>query len=170
MYGIYKITLLDALYTQCILCTLYWDLVIQIPIQKLYTVLYMDPEITALPRNLNTFTLAELKKEVIKMKHLNFAVTHMKRNQVIELIINYRFLFPHLMNKTGTKRRAKPKMINIPPGSIQLPPKIIQQLQQPVATPRTRKQPIPTPRTRPVSVPRTHKQQELSAEFLQQIF
>lgn len=89
----------------------------------------MDPEITALRRNLNTFTLAELKKEVIKMKHLNFAVRNMKRNQVIELIINYRFLFPHLMNKTGTKRRAKPKMINIPPASIQLPPQIIQQLQ-----------------------------------------
>ena len=47
----------------------------------------MDPEIVKLRNNLNTFTLEELKKEVIKMKHLNFAVTRMKRNQVIQLII-----------------------------------------------------------------------------------
>ena len=59
-------------------------------------------------------------KEVIGMKKLNFAVTGMKRNQVIDLIINYRFLFPHLLNKTGTKRQAKPK--SIPPASIKLPP------------------------------------------------
>lgn len=38
------------------------------------------------------------------MKHLTFAVTSMRRNQVIDLIIIYRFLFPHLLNKTGTKR------------------------------------------------------------------
>ena len=82
----------------------------------------MDPEIIKLRKNLNTFTLEELKKEVIKMKHLNFAVTGMKRNQVIQLIINYRFLFPHLMNKIGTKRHAKPKARKIPPASIQLPP------------------------------------------------
>lgn len=54
------------------------------------------------------------------MKKLNFAVTRMKRNQVIDLIINYRFLFPHLLDKTGTKRQAKPK--SIPPASIKLPP------------------------------------------------
>lgn len=59
-------------------------------------------------------------KEVIGMKKLNFAVTGMKSNQVIDLIINYRFLFPHLLNKTGTKRQAKPK--SIPPASIKLPP------------------------------------------------
>ena len=53
------------------------------------------------------------------MKKLNFAVTRMKRNQVIDLIINYCFLFPHLLNKTGTKRQAKPK--SIPPASIKLP-------------------------------------------------
>ena len=35
----------------------------------------MDPEIIQLRVNLNTFTLAELKKEVIKMKTDKFAVT-----------------------------------------------------------------------------------------------
>ena len=75
----------------------------------------MDPEIVKLRNNLNTFTLEELKKEVIKMKHLNFAVTRMKRNQVIQLIINYRVLFPHLINKTGSKRHAKTKMIKYTP-------------------------------------------------------
>ena len=43
----------------------------------------MDPEINQLRRNLNTFTLAELKKEVIEMKADKFAVTKMKRNQAV---------------------------------------------------------------------------------------
>ena len=86
----------------------------------------MDPEIIKLRNNLNTFTLEELKKEVIKMKRLNFAVTRMKRDQVIQLIINYRILFPHLMNKTGTKRLGKPKQTkNIHPASIKLPPELL---------------------------------------------
>ena len=59
-------------------------------------------------------------KEVIGMKKLNFAVTGMKRSLVIDVIINYRFLFLHLLNKTATKRQAKPK--SIPPASIKLPP------------------------------------------------
>ena len=105
----------------------------------------MDLDVIKLRNNLNTFTLEELKKEVIKMKHLNFAVTHTKRNQVIELIINYQFLFPLLMNKIGTKRHDKPKTRKIPPASIKLPPQIIQQL-QPIPT--TRKRPVPAPRTR----------------------
>ena len=58
------------------------------------------------------------------MKHLTFAVTPMGRNQVIDLIIIYRFLFPHLLNKTGTKRQAKPKQDSIPPASIKLPPEL----------------------------------------------
>ena len=58
------------------------------------------------------------------MKHLTFAVTSMRRNQVIDLIIIYRFLFPHLLNKTGTKRQAKPKQDSIPPASIKLPPEL----------------------------------------------
>ena len=86
----------------------------------------MDPEIIKLRNNLNTFTFEELKKEVIKMKHLNFAVTRLKLNQVIQLIINYQILFPYLMNKTGAKRRAKPKQTkNIPPASIKLPPELL---------------------------------------------
>ena len=46
----------------------------------------MDPEIIQLRCNLNTFTLAELKKEVIKMKADKFAVTPLRRHQVIDLI------------------------------------------------------------------------------------
>lgn len=64
----------------------------------------MDPEIIQLRRNLNTFTLAELKKGVMKMKTDKFAVTKMKRNQVVNLILTYHYLFPYLMNKTGSKR------------------------------------------------------------------
>ena len=59
-------------------------------------------------------------KEVIGIKKLNFAVTGMERNQVIDLIINDRFFFPHLLNKSGTKRQAKPK--SIPPAIVKLPP------------------------------------------------
>ena len=38
---------------------------------------------------LDTYKLAELKKAVIQMKADKFAVTAMKRKQVIALIINY---------------------------------------------------------------------------------
>ena len=87
----------------------------------------MDLDIVKLRNNLNTFTLHELKKEVIRMKQLNFVVTSMKRNQVIELIINFRFLFPHLLNKTGTKRQPKPNTA-VPPPSIKLPPELLRKL------------------------------------------
>ena len=90
----------------------------------------MDPEIIKLRNNLNTLTLEGLKKEVIKIKHLNFAVTRINRNQVIQLIINYRILFPYLMNKTGTKRRVKPKKINILPARIKLAPELLAKLAQ----------------------------------------
>ena len=76
---------------QCILCTLYLDLVTQVPLQCF--IYCMDPEIFQLRRNLNTFTLAELKKEVIKMKTDKFAVTKMKRNQVVNPILTYIIYF-----------------------------------------------------------------------------
>ena len=41
-----------------------------------------------LRNNLKTFTLEELKREVIKMKHLNFDVTRTKRFQVEQPMIN----------------------------------------------------------------------------------
>ena len=47
----------------------------------------MEPKISQLRRNLKSFTLAELKKEVKKMKADKFAVTKMKREQVINLIV-----------------------------------------------------------------------------------
>ena len=84
--------------------------------------MYMDPNIIKLRKNLNTFTLEELKKEVINMKELKFAVTRMKRTQVIQLIINNHDLFPHLLNETDTKRQGKPVPKEyIPPASIKLP-------------------------------------------------
>ena len=57
--------------------------------------------------NLNTFTLKELKTEIIKMKADKFAVTRMKRNQIIELILDYHYLFPHLLTKQGSKRSSQ---------------------------------------------------------------
>ena len=48
---------------------------------------YNELQKVQLRKNLNTFTLKELKKETIKMKADKFAVTKMKRNQIIELII-----------------------------------------------------------------------------------
>ena len=56
-------------------------------------------QLMQLRNNLNTFTLKELKKEIIKMKADKFAVTRMKRNQIIELILTYHYLFPHLLTK-----------------------------------------------------------------------
>ena len=91
--------------------------------------MYMDPNIIKLRKNLNTFTLEELKKEVINMEELKFAVTRMKRTQVVQLIINNHDLFPHLLNETGTKRQAKPVPKEyIPPASIKLPPELLRKL------------------------------------------
>ena len=59
-----------------------------------------------LRNNLKTFTLKELKKEIIKMKADKFAVTRMKRDQIIELILTYHYLFPHLLTKQGSKRSS----------------------------------------------------------------
>ena len=87
----------------------------------------MDPEIIQLRCNLNTFTLAELKKEVIKMKTDKFAVTPLRRHQVIDLILTYHSLFSHLKNKT--KRRSKPvTKIHPLPASIKIPPELLYKL------------------------------------------
>lgn len=42
-----------------------------------------------LRNNLSTFTLKELKKEIIKMKADKLAVTKMNRERLVNLIINY---------------------------------------------------------------------------------
>ena len=109
----------------------------------------MDPEIIQLRRNLNTFTLAELKKELIKMKTDKFAVTKMKRNQVVNLSLTYHCLFPYLMNKTGSKRdptkvatqrqrpltktpkQSKPVKTGTPPASIKITPELLRLINQP---------------------------------------
>ena len=75
-------------------------------------------QIMQLRNNLKTFSLKELKKKIIKMKVDKFAVTRMKRDQIIELILAYRYLFPHLLTKQGSKRssvsrkRANNSLIN----------------------------------------------------------
>lgn len=66
-------------------------------------------QIMQLRNNLTTFTHKELKKEIIKMKADRFAVTCMKRDQIIELIITYHYLFPHLLTKQGCKRSSLSK-------------------------------------------------------------
>ena len=75
---------------------------------------YNELQKIELRKNLNTFTLKELKKEIIKMKADKFAVTKMKRRQIIELIVQYHYLFPHLLTKKGTKKSAKPKKPQTP--------------------------------------------------------
>ena len=57
-----------------------------------------------LKKNLETFTVKELRKEVISMKADKFTVTKMTRENIINLILQYHWLFPHLMMKTGSKR------------------------------------------------------------------
>ena len=63
-------------------------------------------QLMQLRNNLNTFTLKELKKEIIKMKADKFAVTRMKWNQIIELILTYHYLFSHFLTKQGSKRSS----------------------------------------------------------------
>ena len=52
------------------------------------------------------------------MKADKFAVTRMKRDQIIELILAYHYLFPRLLTKQGSKRssvskkRANNQLIN----------------------------------------------------------
>ena len=105
---------------------------------------YNELQKIELRKNLNTYTLKELKKEIIKMKADKFAVTKMKRRQIIELIVQYHYLFPHLLTKRGskgTKRKPNstkgnkqkpnlPQLTHVPiystnsmaPSNTQLPP------------------------------------------------
>ena len=64
---------------------------------------YNELQKIELRKNLNTYTLKELKKQIIKMKADNFVVTKLKRRQIIELIVQYHYLFPHLLTKRGSK-------------------------------------------------------------------
>ena len=100
---------------------------------------YNELQKIELRKNLNTYTLKELKKEIIKMKGDKFAVTKMKRRQIIELIVRYHYIFPHLLTKQGskgTKRKGNKQKANLPqlthmpnystnsmaPSNTQLPP------------------------------------------------
>ena len=78
---------------------------------------YNELQKIELRKNLNTYTLKELKKEIIKMKADKFVVTKMKRRQIIELIVQYHYLFPHLLTKQGskgTKRKGNKQRPNLP--------------------------------------------------------
>ena len=78
---------------------------------------YNELQKIELRKILNTYTLKELKKEIIKMKADKFAVTKMKRRQIIELIVQYHYLFPHLLTKQGskgTKRKGNKQKPNLP--------------------------------------------------------
>ena len=95
---------------------------------------YNELQKIELRKNLNTYTLKELKKEIIKMKADKFAVAKMKRQQIIELIIHYHYLFPHLLTKQGSKGNKQkpnlPQLTHMPnyltnsmaPSNTQLPP------------------------------------------------
>ena len=85
---------------------------------------YNELQKIELRKNLSTYTLKELKKEIIKMKADKFAVTKMKRRQIIELIVQYHYLFPHLLTKQGSKgtkrkpnstkgNKQKPKLLQL---------------------------------------------------------
>ena len=63
---------------------------------------YNELQKVQLQNNLKTFTLKELKKEIIKMKADKVAVTRMKRNQIIEFIVQCHYLLPHLLTNQGT--------------------------------------------------------------------
>ena len=95
---------------------------------------YNELQKIELRKNLNTYTLKELKKEIIKMKADKFAVAKMKRQQIIELIIQYHYLFPHLLTKQGSKGNKQkpnlPQLTHMPnystnsmaPSNTKLPP------------------------------------------------
>ena len=98
---------------------------------------YNELQKVQLRNNLKTFTLKGLKKEIIKMKADKFAVTRMKRNQIIELIVQYHYLFPHSLTNQGTKRTAKGKQ---PTVKKQPSAQLINQLINPTYNPATSKQ------------------------------
>ena len=95
---------------------------------------YNELQKIELRKNLSTYTLKELKKEIIKMKADKFAVAKMKRQQIIELIVQYHYLFPHLLTKQGSKGNKQkpnlPQLTHMPnystnsmaPSNTQLPP------------------------------------------------
>ena len=111
---------------------------------------YNELQKVQLRNNLKTFTLKQLKKEIIKMQADKFAVTRMKRNQIIELIVQYHYLFPHLLTNQGTKRTAKGKQ---PTVKKQPSTQLINQLINPVCNHRTLKEPASLARPKNLTQP-----------------
>ena len=112
---------------------------------------YSELQKVQLRNNLKTFTLKKLKKELIKMKADKFAVTRMRRNQIIELIVQYHYLFPHLLTNQGTKRTAKGKQ-----STVKKQPSA--QLINPIYNPPTLKQLASLARPNMLTQPRAHYQ------------
>ena len=107
-------------------------------------------------------------KNVVPVQNTS-VVVEMKRNQVVNLIINYRYLFPHLMNKTGTKKEAKSKTAKLVPTPPKPKPQIIRNpmslkdlafAARPTPKPAPRKSkiiPKPTPRKSKSAPPKGFK-------------
>ena len=116
---------------------------------------YNELQKVQLQNNLKTLTLKELKKEIIKMKADKFAVTRMKRDQIIELIVQYHYLFPRLLTNKGTKRTAKGKQ---PTVKKQPSAQLINQLINPVYNPRILKEPASLARPKNLTQPPAYYQ------------
>lgn len=98
---------------------------------------------------METFTVKELRKEVIAMKADKFGVTKMTRANIINLIVQFHWLFPHLMTKTGSKRNPtvvatrrrrplnkprklpKPVPTGIPPAGMKITPELRALIERP---------------------------------------
>ena len=89
------------------------------------------------------------------MKADKFAVTRMKRNQIIELIVQYHYLFPHLLTNKGTKRTAIGKQ---PTVKKQPSAQLINQLINPVYNPPTLRQLASLARPNKLTQPRAYYQ------------
>lgn len=109
----------------------------------------LQMELFRLRTNLKTFIAKELKKENFTMKADTLAVAKMNREQLINLIISYHWLFPHLIDKKETKRyptavatrrrrpltkprkQPKPVQTGIPPASITITPELRALIERP---------------------------------------
>ena len=134
-------------------------------------------QIMQLRNNLKTFTHKELKKEIIKMKADKFAVTCMKRDQIIELIITYHYLFPHLLTKQGSRRsslskkRANNQLINQILTNPVYNPQSLKQLATLALPPKPKKSDIPPPSIKlDPNMVDPSQLQDIPPELLQQLF
>ena len=134
-------------------------------------------QLMQLRNNLKTFTLKELKKEIITMKADKFTVTRMKRDQIIELILAYHYLFPHLLTKQGSKRssvsrkRANNQLINQLLNNPVYNPPSLKQLAAQAIPQKPKKSDIPPPSIKlDPNMTDPAELQGIPPELLQQLF